>query len=79
MQQGSRRRTIEFVFRWSPKRWARHRFLSHRPRIGGEDATARSPLNYTSPQASSPLMHYDAHQPIIDDLEARITTIRDSL
>jgi len=24
-------------------------------------------------------MHYDAHQPIIDDLEARITTIRDSL
>jgi len=26
-----------------------------------------------------PFMHYDAHQPIIDDLEARITTIRDSL
>lgn len=25
------------------------------------------------------LMHYDAHQPIINDLEARITTIRDSL
>jgi hypothetical protein len=24
-------------------------------------------------------LHYDAHQPIIDDLEARITTIRDSL
>ena len=24
-------------------------------------------------------MHYDAHQPVIDDLEARITTIRDSL
>lgn len=24
-------------------------------------------------------MHYDAHQPIINDLEARITTIRDSL
>jgi predicted metallo-beta-lactamase superfamily hydrolase len=24
-------------------------------------------------------MHYDAHQPIIDDLEARILTIRDSL
>lgn len=26
-----------------------------------------------------PPMHFDAHQPIIDDLEARITTIRDSL
>jgi len=24
-------------------------------------------------------MHYDAHQPIINDLEARILTIRDSL
>ena len=24
-------------------------------------------------------MHFDAHQPIIDDLEARILTIRDSL
>jgi hypothetical protein len=24
-------------------------------------------------------MHYDAHQPVLDDLEARITTIRDSL
>jgi hypothetical protein len=28
---------------------------------------------YTSP------MHYDAHQPVLNDLEARITTIRDSL
>ncbi|MBL9121675.1 MAG: hypothetical protein JNL80_17340 [Phycisphaerae bacterium] len=24
-------------------------------------------------------MHYDAHQPVIDDLEARIVTLRDSL
>jgi hypothetical protein len=24
-------------------------------------------------------MHYDAHQPVIDEIEARITTIRDSL
>ncbi len=24
-------------------------------------------------------MHYDSHQAVIDDLEARITTIRDSL
>ena len=24
-------------------------------------------------------MHYEAHQPVLDDLEARITTIRDSL
>jgi hypothetical protein len=25
------------------------------------------------------VMHYDAHQPVIDEIEARITTIRDSL
>lgn len=24
-------------------------------------------------------MHFDAHQPVIDDLEARIITLRDSL
>jgi hypothetical protein len=24
-------------------------------------------------------MHYDAHQPVIDELEARINTLRDSL
>jgi len=24
-------------------------------------------------------MHYDAHQPIINDIEARILTLRDSL
>jgi hypothetical protein len=24
-------------------------------------------------------MHYETHQPVIDDLEARILTIRDSL
>jgi hypothetical protein len=28
---------------------------------------------YTSP------MHFDAHQPVLDELEARITAIRDSL
>jgi hypothetical protein len=28
---------------------------------------------YTAP------MHYDAHQPVLNDLEARMTTIRDSL
>jgi hypothetical protein len=27
----------------------------------------------------TPRMHYDAHQPVLNDLEARITTIRDSL
>ena len=27
----------------------------------------------------TPPMHYDAHQPVLDDLKARITTIRDSL
>jgi hypothetical protein len=37
-------------------------------RAGGAPVPA-----YTSP------MHYDAHQPVLNDLEARITTIRDSL
>lgn len=32
-----------------------------------------APRPYTRP------MHFDAHQPVIDDLEARITAIRDSL
>jgi hypothetical protein len=31
------------------------------------------------PSDTMPTMHFDAHQPIIDDLEARILTIRDSL
>ncbi len=31
------------------------------------------------PSDTMPHMHFDAHQPIIDDLEARIVTIRDSL
>jgi hypothetical protein len=30
-------------------------------------------------RAYTPRMHYDAHQPVLNDLEARITTIRDSL
>jgi hypothetical protein len=33
----------------------------------------------SSARARRKTMHYDAHQPVIDDLEARITTIRDSL
>jgi hypothetical protein len=58
-----------------------------------EDAIWRKPrerLAYSCPRslcppsrlsafALSPPMHYDAHQPIIADLEARILTIRDSL
>ena len=41
-------------------------------------------LLYTLPGTSTtelgyPTMHYDAHQPVLDDLEARILTIRDSL
>jgi hypothetical protein len=39
-----------------------------------QDASRRKIQSY-----SCGLMHYDAHQPIIDDLEARIVTIRDSL
>jgi hypothetical protein len=36
-------------------------------------AASRLSTRYTPP------MHYDAHGPIIADLEARISTIRDSL
>lgn len=36
------------------------------------------PRHKRTPQ-DGPIMHYDAHQPVIDDLEARILTIRDSL
>ena len=35
---------------------------------------------YTPRHTKEPFaMHFDAHQPVIDDLEARIVTIRDSL
>lgn len=47
------------------------------------DRNARGPRLNSPPAAlrGTPehLMHYDAHQPVIDDLEARILTIRDSL
>jgi len=33
----------------------------------------------TALRLSYPPMHYATHQPVIDDLEARILTIRDSL
>ena len=37
-------------------------------------------VEYTShPSDTMPPMHFEAHQPIIDGLEARILTIRDSL
>lgn len=36
---------------------------------------AYTPRLFKEPSA----MHFDAHQPVIDDLEARIVTIRDSL
>jgi hypothetical protein len=42
-------------------------------KIGG---TARERRN---PRYTSRPMHYDAHQPVIDELEARINTLRDSL
>jgi hypothetical protein len=42
-----------------------------RPRDPGSTSLF-SPLHFAS-------MHFDAHQPIINDLEARILTIRDSL
>jgi hypothetical protein len=49
-----------------------------RPEYSQADARPphRPPTLGPSPE---PLMHFDAHQPVIDDLEARILTIRDSL
>jgi hypothetical protein len=38
--------------------------------------TGRTP---TIPRYTPRPMHYDAHQPVIDELEARINTLRDSL
>ncbi len=35
--------------------------------------------DYNRRPGSSPAMHFESHQPIINDLEARILTIRDSL
>jgi hypothetical protein len=40
---------------------------------------AVSGFSFASPAPYAPPMHYDAHQPVIADLEARISTIRDSL
>ena len=37
------------------------------------------PPRYTSPAFTETTMHFDAHKPVIDDLQARILTIRDSL
>lgn len=34
---------------------------------------------YTPAPKGRTHMHFDAHQPVINDLEARILTIRDSL
>jgi hypothetical protein len=52
-------------------RWRMATFV--RPRHPLTVAYRLSTLAYTAP------MHYDAHQPVINDLEARILTIRDSL
>ena len=39
---------------------------------------ARDP-NFRAARYTDAPMHYDAHQPVIDELEARINTLRDSL
>jgi hypothetical protein len=39
----------------------------------------RGARSRTQDRRSEAAMHYDAHQNVIDDLEARILTIRDSL
>lgn len=57
------------------------RAASIRPPVG----FASGPHAYTRPRGvrnrprEGVVMHYDAHQPVIDGLEARIVTIRDSL
>lgn len=43
-----------------------------------KDAAQPRP-GYTSHASTETAMHYDAHKPVIDDLQARILTIRDSL
>ncbi len=43
------------------------------PRFRRAAGRKKSRRLYSSP------MHFDAHQPVINDLEARIVTIRDSL
>jgi hypothetical protein len=46
----------------------------------GRTAAGWNPWAGRPRQADGALaMHFDAHQPIINDLEARISTIRDSL
>lgn len=62
---------------------------SHRPkaeRLEGLKDTGWKPVPRGTKPAGNPChldganaMHFDAHQPIINDLEARISTIRDSL
>jgi hypothetical protein len=47
-----------------PDLWARRRLLRFALRTGEENRNA---------------MHFEIHQQVIDDLEARILTIRDSL
>jgi hypothetical protein len=56
---------------------AAHR--SAHARRWGLDAPAWLRLSSRSTRRYTPAMHYDAHQPIINDLAARILTIRDSL
>jgi len=46
---------------------------------GGRYHPGSGPARRRLREEASPPMHYDAHQPVIDDLEARILTIRDSL
>ena len=48
-------------------------------RMGGQKDAAQPRPGYTSPASTETAMHYDAHKPVIDDLQARILTIRDSL
>ena len=47
-------------------------------RLARDKHSSLAATKFTTPTTISP-MHYDAHQPIITDLEARILTIRDSL
>ena len=47
--------------------------------ISRKSLHAQSSVHRCLPARYTPPMHYDSHQSIIDDLEARILTMRDSL
>jgi len=52
---------------------------SNAGKTAGAGKIARPARAGSFPRYTPRPMHYDAHQPVIDELEARINTLRDSL